>query len=338
MGWKGDVRKVRSAYRAAQRASDQASRARDKKEATRQKNAEYLQAEAEVEAFEEEIVGLRTLHTQCVRSIDWEILKSKPAPQPPTKTTSRQIEAQSKIDSYSSSPIDRLFRREETARKRLEEHWEHCRLEDEKENLAAIGSYDKAHLEWERTTKLAAEVCARENLQAYLDVIRDLGSFTKLPSVASHFDFRVEVPDVVEATILGRSESELPASQKTLLKSGKLSVKAMPKGSFYRLYQNHICSAVLRVAQDLFALLPIEIALVHVEDRRLDPQTGHLANICVLSVAIPRATLVTLNLRQLEPVASLGNFLHRAKLVKTKGLMPVEKLNLRDLPEALLDC
>jgi hypothetical protein len=130
------------------------------------------------------------------------------------------------------------------------------------------------------------------------------------------------------------SDEVIPSEVKGLLKSGKLSVKKMPKTRFYELYQDYVCGCVLRVARELFALLPIEMVIVNAVGNLLNTQTGYMEEQPILSVAIPRKTLEGLNFEMLDPSDSMSNFIHRMTFRKTKGFSAVETLKPSDLQKA----
>ena len=105
----------------------------------------------------------------------------------------------------------------------------------------------------------------------------------------------------------------------------------MPKSRFYELYQDYVCGCVLRVARELFALLPIEMVIVTAVGNLLNTQTGHLEEQPILSVAIPRKTLVELNFGALDPSDSMNKFVHQMDFKKTKGFSAVESIKPSDL-------
>jgi hypothetical protein len=105
----------------------------------------------------------------------------------------------------------------------------------------------------------------------------------------------------------------------------------MTKSNFYELYQDYVCGAVLRVARELFALLPIEMVLVTATGTLLNTQTGHMEEQPILSVAMPRKTLEKLNLDMIDPSDSMSNFIHRMKFMKTKGFAKVERISPEEL-------
>jgi hypothetical protein len=83
---------------------------------------------------------------------------------------------------------------------------------------------------------------------------------------------------------------------------------------------------VLRVAREIFALLPFESVIVTAVGDVVNTQTDHLEEKPLLSVAIPRRTLTRLDLNTIDPSDSMKNFVHRMDFKKNKGFMVVEKI------------
>jgi len=123
----------------------------------------------------------------------------------------------------------------------------------------------------------------------------------------------------------------IPREICSLLKSGRLSTKEMPKSRFNALYQDHVCSAVLRVACELFAVLPARAAIVTAVDELLNTATGHLEESSILSVAIPRETVEQLDLERIDPSDSMCNFIHRMKFTKVRGFEAIEPVASSEL-------
>jgi hypothetical protein len=134
------------------------------------------------------------------------------------------------------------------------------------------------------------------------------------------------------------SKEVIPSDVKRLSKSGRLSVKRMSKSRFYELYQDYVCGCVLRIARELFALLPIEMVIVNAVVNALETRSGYLekqpsyvGEQPILSVAIPRKMLEELNFEALDPSDSMSNFAHRMAFKKTQGFGTVEALSAPDL-------
>ena len=105
----------------------------------------------------------------------------------------------------------------------------------------------------------------------------------------------------------------------------------MPKGEFFTIYQDYVCGAALRAANELFALLPIDMVFVTAVDDLLNTSTGHKEEQPILSVAIPRGTLDSLNLSNIDPSDAMTNFVHNMIFKKTKGFEAVEKVTSEQL-------
>jgi hypothetical protein len=118
----------------------------------------------------------------------------------------------------------------------------------------------------------------------------------------------------------------MPKKSKSLHKSGKLDTKTMPKSEFYALYQNYVCSTVLRIAREAFAALPIQDIIITAKCNVLNKSTGHLEYQAILSAYIPRRTLEILNMYALYPADSMKNFICNMDFKRTIGFTPVEEV------------
>ena len=95
--------------------------------------------------------------------------------------------------------------------------------------------------------------------------------------------------------------------------------------------QDYVCGSVLRIARELFALLPVEMILVTVMGTLLNTQTGYMEEQPILSVAMPRKTLENLNFDMLDPSDCMANFVHRMNFKKTTGFAKAERISLEEL-------
>jgi hypothetical protein len=78
----------------------------------------------------------------------------------------------------------------------------------------------------------------------------------------------------VEAAITLHGIDHIPTETKSLLKTGKVSIKKMTPSVVNELYEKHCCSCVLRAARELFAALPFKYVYVHGLTELLNPRTG----------------------------------------------------------------
>ena len=93
--------------------------------------------------------------------------------------------------------------------------------------------------------------------------------------------------------------------------TGKLCKKAIPVPKFNEIYQDHVCSSVLRFARETSAYLPLKFVLVNAIGDILKTSTGQIEAQPILSVAIFPDTLARLNLDSIDPFDSMRDFVYR---------------------------
>lgn len=184
--------------------------------------------------------------------------------------------------------------------------------------------------EWRQRKDLAAFVLSGD-LEAFAEAIQELNPFESITNVGSEISFQLHSSRLASVDFEVNGEHVIPNEIKSLSTSGKLTAKKMPQGRFYELYQDHVCSAALRIALELFSILPLDTILVTACAKTVNPQTGHLDSTPVLSVLIPRSTLEQLNLDQIDPSDSMRNFKHNMGFKRAQGFYPVSKLDPENL-------
>jgi hypothetical protein len=284
----------------------------------------------EVELYENRIALLRSVHKQCSEPFDWHAVLNQSAPQEPVAVTTRQERARIRLERFRPGFLHKLLKTEEKKRQHLEAKLALATADDEREHFVALKTYERDLAEWQASQALAKGVLEGEP-EAYVEAIQQVGPFTDIGELGSSLIFRSDIPWIIEVTLFVNSKDVIPEVVKTLTKAGKLSEKKMPKGAFYELYQDYVCGCILRVARELFALLPIQMVIVTAVGELLNTATGHLEGTPIVSVAIPVQTLARLNFTAIDPSDSMTNFVHRMKFQKTKGFSAVQALKPTDL-------
>lgn len=330
MGWKGTLRSIQAEMRRAERDAQRRQRELEKQHKQLEKMQELERAAYEVHVYENHIDLLLSVHKECSNTWDWDKIRSSEPPIKPTKSHTHEELAQAKLDKFKPGVFGKILGRVESKRDKLVRNVEEAREADEKEYQEALQAYEQEYADWEAVHELSGRILAGIS-DAYIDAIRQTDPFTDISELGSSIEFQAESGSLVEATLHVNSEGVIPSEVKSLLKSGKLSVKQMPKGGFYELYQDYVCGCVLRVARELFALLPIEMVIVNAMGSLLNTHTGYMEEQPILSVAIPRKTLEGLNFEMIDPSDSMSNFVHRMTFRKTKGFSAIETFRASDL-------
>jgi len=331
MTWKGTVRSIGAAARRAEREAARRKRELEKQRKQLERLQESERAAYEVEVYENQLDVLLSMHKECGESWNWEYLSTLLAPNEPQKSNQLENAAQSRLNIYKPSFKENLLRQVDTISNKLNNDIKDAKFKDEQIYNEKISEFKKAYKEWELIQNLSNKILDCD-LQAYAEAIRQVDPFQEINQLGSSIEFDVINSHLVDVSFFVKSEDVIPTEVKTQLKSGKLSVKKMPKTRFFEIYQDFVCGCVLRIARELFALLPIKMTVISVIGRMLNTKTGYMEDQPILSVAIPRETLSGLNLDLLDPSDSMENFVHRMKFMKTKGFQQVEPLSRKDFP------
>jgi hypothetical protein len=330
MGWKGALRSIQAAARAAEREERRRQRELERQQKSYARMQELEQAALDVQLYENHIGRLISLHKECADTVQWAAIASAQPPKEPMRGSTNEEQARRRWSNYQPSLWDKLLRQSDRKRESLFCSIEVEKKSDEEKYQKALKRFNEKHAEWEESRKVARRILAGDP-EAYTEAIRELDPFGEISDLGSRITFEIHNPKVVEAILHVHGEQVIPKEQKSLLKSRKLSVKEMPASKFYQLYQDYVCSAALRVARDTLAILPVPLVISTAYDNLLNAQTGHLEEQPILSVAISRQTLEKLNLEAIDPSDSMRNFVHRMNFMKTKGFSAVERIAAAEL-------
>jgi hypothetical protein len=335
MGWRGALRSMEAAARRAERESRRQHNELLRQQKQLQKMLERERAAYEVQLYENRIDLLRSIHKDCGSTWSWQAIYSSSSPAAPRRLHTRANSAQTALHAFKPSLWDRLLRRGESKKQALSLAVEQAHKEDANQYLEAVNEHEREMAEWQETREIARRVLTGD-LQAFKEVIEEIGPFGEISDIGSSVSFQFENTSVIEVTLTINGQNVIPNETKSLLQSGKLSTKKMPQAQFYDLYQDYICGCVLRVAREIFALLPFETVIVTAVGDVVNAQTGHLEEKPLLSVAIPCRTLNRLDLNSIDPSESMKNFIHRMDFRKNKGFHFVAKIEPTSISRAIL--
>ena len=229
------------------------------------------------------------------------------------------------LEAYKPGAIGRLLGAEKNRRK-LESAVEDAVSADNSSFQNAHRAWNAEMLDWQESVDLAKKVIAGDP-EAKAKAIGELNNFSQISELGSSISFSCSDTGTVEASINVHGLEVIPTETKSLLQSGRLSIKQMPKGRFNELHQDYVCSSLIRVANELFALLPDERVFVTATDKLLNSATGHLDDVPIVSACITRQTLESLNLGSIDPSDAMGNFVHNMVFKKTQGFQATSRVD-----------
>ncbi|MDF7669981.1 hypothetical protein PT276_01965 [Orbaceae bacterium ESL0721] len=326
MGWKGTLRSWEASINRMERERERAEREVIKEQKLQQKLNELLTAQEEVNNYQDYIEEIKSIHKDTFNNINWSQVLNKAAPIQPIKLSTNEKIAQDRYDNFRPSLFQKLFKRVDKAKVKLAIQIETARLLDERNFKEASIRFKHEYTLWEQNRLKAQRVLAFEQ-EILQSIINESELLEKIPLLGSNIIFEMKDNNELHVDIFLHSEEIIPKEIKTLLKSGRISIKDLPKSKYYDLHQDYVCSVVIRVAREVFGLLPVDKIVVTAIDELLDRSTGHLATSPILSVLFIRETLRKLNFETLDPSDSMKNFLHNMSFKKGVGFSVVEKID-----------
>ncbi len=159
----------------------------------------------------------------------------------------------------------------------------------------------------ERTAycKPLAQDVINGDIETYFKLISDLNPLDDLMEYGSGFECGTDDPRMIGVHFMVNSRRVLDA------------VRALPQERYNSLLQDYVCGCAIRVARDMFALLPVRHILVEASD----------GNNRILSVDFTRTGFSALNFDAIDPSDTVQSFEHRMQYSASGGFLPVEALD-----------
>ena len=327
MGWKGTLRSINAAAKRADRHAKRRQRELLKNQIAYEKMQELEKAAYEVDVFENYIDVIQSIHKDCGDSVDWLKISTSQEPAKPLIISDNERQAIARLNSFAPSFIDKLFGKVTSKRQKLEKEVSIAKVKDTQINSTNLSQWNIDVEEWKERVSLARRLL-NGDISAKIDIIKELNPFSEIDHLGSGVKFTIQENGLLIVTINVHGANIIPKEQKTLLKSGRLSIKSMPVSRFNEIYQDYVCSVVLRVANEIFSILPDDKLIINAEDHLLNKSTGHLEPQSLLSVYITRDGVSRLNMEYIDPSDAMNNFIHNVNFKKTKGFEPVNEVKV----------
>lgn len=296
MSWSSTIRATEAAARRQEREAQKRMRELERRAKELAKLSELEQAKLEVERFENRLEVLISIHKQPSLEWNWKSVAASLPPPHPAQLRSKEFRARqcAAVNMRTNSANAAKFEIEQAI------------AADENDYKLAVASHSSEIVEWQKMRALALRVLQGEH-KAYIEALTELSPLSELSDLGSSLHFTIHSDAIIGCTIKVNGTQAIPTEVKSLTSTGKLSVKTMPRIRFHEIYQDHICSGILRVAREVFALLPMHKLIV---TATADLDYGSY-NSPVLSVVIDRTQMQELDFEHLDPSDSVEGFPYR---------------------------
>lgn len=318
MGWKGALRSLEADLR-------RQAREDEKRQRQYLKAVEKEDARQTVDEQNQHLDKLRSLHKYCRADMNWNLIESEPEPIEPENNEPLTQKAKDRLDGFSPNFWHKALKIENWRRERLAKSLKRANFLDEENHAFAMAKYDSEKGEWKKKQDFAKRL--KTDKEALIDVLQEYLQIEDLP-IGRDVAFSISDGMRVDVSLKVLPIDEvIPDEEYSLRQSGTLSTKKMATSKAIDLYQDYLCSALLRVARETLGTIPSDMIRANTLLKTVNTQTGHLEDQVIISAIIPRETLNQINLPHIDPSDAMRNFMHNMNCQKTKGFQSVEKVD-----------
>lgn len=158
--------------------------------------------------------------------------------------------------------------------------------------------------EQEKYLKSHAEDILNGNIDAYYEVIQDVNPLDDLLQYGSNFECGTDDPRMLYVSFQVNSRAVMHNAEN------------LDRTEYNQLLQDYVCGCTIRVARDMFALLPLRHIIVDAED----------SGKTILSVDFGKRQFDELDFQLLDASDAVETFDHRMQFSKEQGFAAVHSL------------
>jgi hypothetical protein len=301
MGWRGAVRSGFAAARAIDRANNRARREQIRADLAEIKRQELHNDAKAVARYEGLISDLTAMHRRPVVKIDW---NAESLAKVEFYEDLNQLKHE--IENFRPSLIQKLIGGTKKALAKKQARYAKA-LEDYQFAVEAAGE----RRELARLVLKKDPTAMAKAFDLYEVVSSD-------PGLGDHFALRI-VAGVATVELDAHEFADMPTDEYRLLKSGRASVNALSESRRNKIHLENVCSASLRVAAEVFGLLPVDTVTVHVRSDLLDKSTGRENEKSIAKIHFVRETMDAMDLERVDPVLAVKRFVHEFNFHRKTG-------------------
>lgn len=276
---------------------------------------------------ENRIENITKIHTDKIDPIDWKAIAAKPMPERPRPLRANYDKALLKFKKFQPR-FYHLPGQYSRKKKKLRDAGKRAIESDKRIYSENKEIYEQQHAEWSSQVSAAQSVLSLSS-EAIMGVLQ-----SRVPSIMQtrfigligNANCKVTGDIAYVNTEVFEFDMVVPKTLTRLLKSGRLSERAMPIRQGNDLYRDYVASAALKIAGDIFALVPLRKTVVTCSARMVNKANGHEELTPVLSVLVDRESYTLLNLEYIDPSDCIGNFKHSINYKANKGMSPISEL------------
>lgn len=318
--FKQTYKSIQKANNAIKREQKKRSQEAAKQFKEQQKQQEIADASEAVRKYNTYIDSITTLHKNASENLFWNEILEEEQPVQPELSNKNESMAQLDLDNFSPNLIEKVF----GAKRKLKKLKDQVKIAVERDKKE-FQEAEQEFANWKEIQIIGKGVLNKDPKE-YQHAFEFFKPFDDIQEIGATIKARFE-PEIIEIEVLINSDEVIPNFILSQTKSGKLSKKDMPKGKMFELFQDYVCSTIIRVARETLSFVPVQKVIVHGLVEGVNSQTGHTEEQTIVSAVFDPEILDTLNMDLIDPSDSMENFVCNMKFKKTKGFELVDKID-----------
>jgi hypothetical protein len=154
--------------------------------------------------------------------------------------------------------------------------------------------------------KSRADKVLNGDLETYFEIISDLNPVNDLLCFGSEFECGTEDPRMLHVHFCVNSAQVLK------------DIEHLTKTEYNELLQDYVCGCSIRVARDIFALLPFRRVIIDAENNGKD----------ILSVEFKRAEMLDMDYSSIDASDFITKFTHRMRFTLQDGFKEITPIDI----------
>ncbi|MBC7523670.1 MAG: hypothetical protein H7239_04445 [Flavobacterium sp.] len=289
-----------------------------------QKLNEIQAAYGAVESWKSRVLYLKTIHLKSSIEVDWNKIKNIEKPVQPKSEFKNEDFAKNTLENFKPTFLDKLFGLIPKKIKNLKELLEQAKIKDKNENDANFKKYLDNFNDWEKLQEISIGV-AKKQIEFYEKALEYFNPFSKIGEIGDQIDIFLN-DDFVDIHLAVNSLDVIPDYELKQTSTGKLSKTNISRTRFNELYQQHVCSCILRVGREIFALLPYKYSRINATTKIVNCKNGNIEENMILSVIFSIDIMQKINFGLSEPLDNINNFTNNVSFNKINGFNLVNKV------------
>jgi hypothetical protein len=246
--------------------------------------------------------------------------------QEPTNLHTNEDRAKAKLESFNPNFLIRFLGLSSFFENRLKDSVQAGNHKDTQAYNNALRKYQTLTKQIE-TNRRFLEGIKEKSQEIYTEILQEKIPFQNI-GMCNGVNMEIFSNCISADCKVADQDSVIPKNVLSNTQTGKLSIKDMPITKSHKLYQEYVCSCLIRTAREFFCLLPIEYVSVNAIVSGHNPQTGQDEDQPILSTLISREQYNKIIFENIDPVSCIEGLNFKMNFKRSEGFYKIERIAL----------